>query len=242
MSKPPGLKIRYKFVDKVPATSQTQSNATAAGSWSPPLWPGEKPDLWKILEEAKQLASTGHYEEALQRYLWHFNHAQEYGDWNWQNAVRVTSALSEWEELGRRYPKARQALIEIRDNKTREIVEGRGYAELFQDVQAINRELQDDDATYALFKTIRDSDPKLVEQMLLLSADCWWPGASINGASTTWAMRRGGSIPSGNPLKWSGQDIPRRPILRPQTPQAPTNGVTGRPPGPAPRPGRQRRG
>src|ERR1035441_8843353 len=133
VANPPGLKIRYKFVDKVPAASQTQSNATAARSWSPPLLPGEKPDLFKIMEQAKQLASMGQYEQALQCYLWHFNHAQEYGD-NWQNAVRLTSELSEWEELGRRYPKAKQALIEIRDNKMREIVEGRGYAAIFEEI------------------------------------------------------------------------------------------------------------
>ena len=163
VSDPPGLKIRYKFVDKVPATTQPQSNAVAPEAWTPTLWPGEKPDPAKILEEAKKLTSTGQFEEALQRYVWYHNHAQEFGD-SYQSIVRITSALSEWEELGRRYPQAKQALIEIRDKKTREIAEGRGYAQLFQDVQAINHELQDDDATYALFKTVRDSDPKLVDQ------------------------------------------------------------------------------
>ena len=165
VSDPPGLKIRYKFVANVPVPMPTPSHADGGEAWSPTLWPGEKPDLRKILEEAKTLASTGHYEEALQRYLWHHNHAQEFGD-SYQNTVRLTSALSGWEELGRRYPKARQALIEIRDNKTREITEGRGYTEIFQEVQAINHELQDDDATLALFKTIRERDPKLAQQCL----------------------------------------------------------------------------
>ena len=35
---------------------------------------------------------------------------------------------------------------------------------MVQEVQAINHELQDDDATYALFKTIREKDPKLAGQ------------------------------------------------------------------------------
>ena len=163
VSEPPGLKIRYKFVDQVPATTQTQSNAVVTEPWSPTLWPGEKPDLRKILDEAKDLTSTGHFEEALQRHLWHYNHAQEFGD-SYQNVVRLTSALSDWEKLGRRYPKAKQALIEIRDNKTREITEGRGYTEIFQEVQAINQELQNDDATFALFRTIQQQDPKLAHQ------------------------------------------------------------------------------
>jgi hypothetical protein len=67
-------------------------------------------------------------------------------------------------ELGRRYPKAKQALIEIRDNTTREIAAGRGYLEMFKEVQAVNHELQDDDATCALFKTIHKQDPKLARQ------------------------------------------------------------------------------
>jgi hypothetical protein len=36
--------------------------------------------------------------------------------------------------------------------------------DLFTDVSSINRELQDEDATYALFKTIQAKDPKLAQQ------------------------------------------------------------------------------
>jgi hypothetical protein len=35
---------------------------------------------------------------------------------------------------------------------------------MVQEVQAINHVLQDDDATYALFQTMREKDPKLAEQ------------------------------------------------------------------------------
>jgi hypothetical protein len=106
--------------------------------------------------------SRGAYEEALQRHIWYHNHALEIDPA--QTGVRLSFALSCWMELGRRYPKAKQALIEIRDNKTREIAQGRGYSEMVQEVQAINHVLQDDDATYALFQTMREKDPKLAEQ------------------------------------------------------------------------------
>jgi serine/threonine protein kinase len=159
VSEPPGVKIRYKFVDKVPATAQTQSNTVATEAWAPNLLPGEKPDLRKILEEANNLTATDHFEEALQRDLWYHGHAQEFG-----GSASDYSLLSQWVELGRRYPKAKQALVNIRDKDTREITEGRGYAEIFHEVQAINGELQDDDATYALFNTVRDSDPMLADQ------------------------------------------------------------------------------
>ena len=148
----------------------TNAPAASAETWAPALAPGEKPDLQKILDEAKNLMSQGRYEESLQRHLWHFNHASEFGD-SYQSVVRLTSGLSDWEELGRRYPKAKQALIELRDTRTREIAGGGGYSEMFREVQAINHELQDDDATWALFKTIYEQDPKLAHQSYFYAED-----------------------------------------------------------------------
>jgi hypothetical protein len=142
--------------------SATNSAPASAETWSPPVAPGGTPDLQKILGEAKDFMSKGAYEKALQRHIWYHNHALEIDPAH--SAVRLSFALSDWMELARRYPKAKQALIEIRDNKTREIAEGRGYSEMVQEVQAINHELQDDDATYALFKTMREKDPKLAGQ------------------------------------------------------------------------------
>ena len=112
-----------------------------------------------MLEEAKAFMSKGSFEEALRRHIWYHNHALEIDPA--QTGVRLSFALSDWMELGRRYPKAKQALIDIRDNKTRELREGRGYSDMFQEVAHINRELQDDEATYALFKTIYAKDRNL---------------------------------------------------------------------------------
>jgi len=122
--------------------------------------------LQKILDDAKTLMEQHKYEDALLRHIWYHNHEPEFGD-SYQNVVRITSAISDWVELGRRYPKAKEALIEIRDQDTRALEEGRGYAELFTEVQAINRALQDEDATYVLFKTIREKDPQLASQCYL---------------------------------------------------------------------------
>ena len=171
------LETRYKLK---PTGSTTKPVLASTESWSPLVAPGEKPDLQKILDEAKTLMTQGQYEESLQRHIWHFNHAAEFGD-SYQSVVRLTSGLSEWEELGRRYPKARQALIEIRDSGTRKIAEGQGYVEMFKEVQAINHELQNDDATYALFKTFRETDPKLagqcyfyLEELLVSKGEYQW--------------------------------------------------------------------
>jgi hypothetical protein len=67
-------------------------------------------------------------------------------------------------ELARRYPKAKQALIEIRDRGASEFNGGGGHFALFMEVSAINRELGEQDATLALFKSIQSQDPKLARQ------------------------------------------------------------------------------
>jgi serine/threonine protein kinase len=158
----PGLKVRYKYLENPPAVVPTQVSSTAPGPWAPELLPGEKPDVNKIRQEASDLMQQGKYEESLQRHLWYHQHALELGAG--QTGVRLSFALSDWIELGRRYPKAKQALIEIRDTKTQEFLDGRGYSALFQDVESINSYLQTNAATLALFKTIAQRDPALAGQ------------------------------------------------------------------------------
>jgi hypothetical protein len=130
--------------------------------WSPTLAPGEKPDPEKIRSEAQELMERGSYEESLQRVLWYHNHALEIDPS--YSAVRISFALSDWTELARRYPKARQAMIETRDRGTRAFAEGHGYFQLFMEVVRLNERLQDEAATEALFKSIEHSDPTLAKQ------------------------------------------------------------------------------
>jgi hypothetical protein len=141
--------------------ADTNGPSAADETWSPTLAAGEKLDFQSILQSAKSLLAEGSYEEALQRYLWYFNHSRYDAG---QRGVRLSFALSDWIELGRRYPKARQALIEIRDGDAREFSQGKGYADLFQEIAAINQSLNDDEATLALFKTIQQADKPLAGQ------------------------------------------------------------------------------
>ena len=143
---------------------QTKTNQPTASleTWWPVVATNERPDLQKIRDEARTLATQGRYEEALQRRIWYHNHALEYDPG--QTGVRLSFALSEWVELGRHFPKAKQALLEIRDHQTQELLEGRGHSEMFSEVEALNRELQKQDETYALFKKLETSDPQLAGQ------------------------------------------------------------------------------
>ncbi len=152
-------------------TAQTVKDAEQAAlqakarAWRPIVVPGEKIDGTKVLNEAKSLTDQGQYEEALLRYLWCYDHALEYNLAS--SGIRLLSSYSDWIELGRRYPKARQALIDIRDRNSRDLAEGKGYFALFMEVQNMSQYLQDNDATVALFKKIRAKDPALADKCFI---------------------------------------------------------------------------
>jgi len=121
----------------------------------------EKSDLQKTLTEAKDLMESGQYEESLRRYVWYFDHSRNDAG---QKGVRLSFALSGWIELGRRYPRAKQALVEIRDGDAAAFAQGQGYFDLFQEIHSLNQYLNDDNATVALFGRIESSDPPLAQQ------------------------------------------------------------------------------
>jgi RNA polymerase sigma-70 factor (ECF subfamily) len=106
--------------------------------------------------EVHDLITDGRYDDALQRCL--AFHEQ------YKSSGALIPLLNDWVELGRRYPKAREALIEIRDHDAKEFAAGRGYTDLFSEVNSINGALHLDDATYELFKSFRDKDPDLAQQ------------------------------------------------------------------------------
>jgi serine/threonine protein kinase/uncharacterized membrane protein len=162
-----GTKVEAQEESK--ASWITNTLSASAETWSPTLAPGEKPDVNKIWNDAKDLMEQGQYEEALQRHLWYFNHALEYDQG--QTGVRLSFALSQWVELGRRYPKAEAALLDIRDRDAQRLASGQGYANLFSDVHSINRYLGQDDATLALFKRMRETDPKLAGECYYYAED-----------------------------------------------------------------------
>ena len=157
----------------------------ATETWSPKLAPGEQPDLTKIRDEIRRLVNQTNYDEALQRQIWYFNHAPDYA--SSLTGVRLSFALSDWVELGRKYPKARQALVAIREHdlqvfnagmryprRVKEVsndlpgfseTEKRSRFELFQDITSINAYLGDADKNRALVKTLVAKDPQLAQHM-----------------------------------------------------------------------------
>jgi predicted Ser/Thr protein kinase len=142
--------------------NDSESIAATRLEWSPTLALPEKLDVLQIYSDAKDLQHRGQYEDALQRHLWLHAHGLEHSPHS--SAVRLSFWLADWVELARRYPKAKQALLDIRDQKSRELAAGRGHWDQFHDVESINSYLQDDAATLALFKQVQQSDPQLAER------------------------------------------------------------------------------
>jgi predicted Ser/Thr protein kinase len=154
---PPTL-VQFVRPDESAAARPATNVLASVESWNPSLASGEKPDPQAVLHATRELTNEGRHEEALQRYLWY--HKQSRID----STASLINALSDWVELGRRYPKAKQALLEIRDHATREFHEGRGYSALFAEISQINDQLGDEEATYTLYMFIQKRDPTLARQ------------------------------------------------------------------------------
>jgi hypothetical protein len=130
---------------------QNSTNSSATGL----------PNLTVALQNAVDLMNRGRYEDSLGVLTNYFEQSRSDPS---QGGVRVSFALSDWVELGRRYPEAKQALLDIRDHDTQKLLNGEGYFDLFNEVNGINQNLGDDEATYTLFKSIEQRDPKLAGQ------------------------------------------------------------------------------
>jgi tetratricopeptide (TPR) repeat protein len=110
------------------------------------------------LEQALQFAAQGKFEEALQKHIWYHDHALEINQAHY--GVRLSYALSYWIDLGKKYPKALDALKTIRDQKTRRVLGGELNRALFHDVASINYVLGESRATVELFKKLDAAWPE----------------------------------------------------------------------------------
>ena len=114
------------------------------------------------LEPARALTQAGRYAEALKRFLALYDQARAS-----QDSLLLGTALPDWMDLGEKYPEARQALVDIRDKDTGELMQGRGDLSLFEGVVGINAALAEDASTAALFKSLRHNHPSEAEAWYL---------------------------------------------------------------------------
>lgn len=117
----------------------------------------------EALREAQRFTSEGKYEEALQKHLWYHEHATELDPS--QSGVRLSFALAYWMDLGKKYPKALDALKSVRDQGVARLLKGEGDWSLLYDVYSINRELGESQATVELFKKIHATNPSFAAEI-----------------------------------------------------------------------------
>lgn len=109
--------------------------------------------------DARRFAKEGAFAEALERHEWFHEHALTYQPSYY--GVRLSFALSAWQDLGTKYPPALEALKRVRDRDA-ELVRLPGSSDhLFRDVVSINRVLGENAATMNLFREIEHAWPEL---------------------------------------------------------------------------------
>jgi hypothetical protein len=114
------------------------------------------------LKEAYTLAGKGKHEKALSEYLWFHEHALEHDPS--LDRIRMSVALQYWYELGLVYPKSFIELENVRDKKCKTLLAGSGNSKLFEEVVAINRQLEQPEHTCKLFRGLLGFMPDLAEK------------------------------------------------------------------------------
>lgn len=114
--------------------------------------------MQKYLSDTRALIKKGDYQEALKRCIWFHEHVLEYN--KAMAGVRRSFALSDWKSLGKVYKPATDSLIAIRDRKTAQLINYGTPRDLFADISAINRTLEQTFKTIELFETLREKQPE----------------------------------------------------------------------------------
>jgi tetratricopeptide (TPR) repeat protein len=110
------------------------------------------------LSAARRLAAEGKFKQALEKHVWFHNHGLE-ADPSYYG-VRLSFALADWVELGKKYPEALATLKSIRDEKTSRLLMGETNRGPFHDVESINDHLGEPRATVDLFKKLEAAQPE----------------------------------------------------------------------------------
>lgn len=131
------------------------------------LLPAEAKDMQAYLSETEAMVGAGKHKEALERFIWFHDHSLEHDPSMY--GVRLSFALSSWNELGKVYEPAKTALVETRDRKQKAILDGTQDKRIFHDVVALNRTLGEEEKTVSLFEAVDAKHPATAKE--------YWPMA-----------------------------------------------------------------
>jgi hypothetical protein len=134
------------------------------GYWrwfSKPSWAGWSGQnaYFDYLVKTQNLESSGYWPKALERCLWLYDHGQELGGVGNPNGDNFSGATWIWQPLVKAYPPALEALIKLRADKVASLGASRWPADTFGEIVAMNRVLEDDPKTVALYVELIARDP-----------------------------------------------------------------------------------
>jgi hypothetical protein len=137
------------------------SSTAISQEWLPP----KNPNPSKIFYEAEADFKTGRHEQALEKYIWFYNHGLEHNPNI--NSMRIM-ALSSWRRLGEVYPPAAERLIKERDSTRQLILEDEklSFSEnVFSDLVTLNVVLVQNDDTANVFRHIEKLQPEVAKKL-----------------------------------------------------------------------------
>ncbi len=122
----------------------------------------------KDLDEIRQLAKAGQFQQALEKHLWFHEESRSSSG---MGGVRLSYAISAWIELGEKYPPAFEALIQVRDKDKEKLLSGNGSFDNFHDLSAVNRGLGEDEETLELFLILDRKYPEQSPSYYIVAED-----------------------------------------------------------------------
>ena len=137
--------------------------SSVLAGWEAP----QNPDPRKILNEAREDADKKNYADALAKHIWFHNNALKINRSFF--GVRTSFALSDWVDLGEKYPDALEALKNIRDAAETTVRTSDKYYYAFHDYKSINRALNNSRKTVELFKWLDKNQPNKAKKVYALS-------------------------------------------------------------------------
>jgi len=108
------------------------------------------------LHNIQNLVKNEQYKLALQKHVWFHEESKSSSG---MAGVRLSYAISDWVELGNKYPPALIELRRIRDDNKGKMFSGKGTFNDFHDFSSINRELGEEIETIELFSVLSKTYP-----------------------------------------------------------------------------------
>lgn len=109
------------------------------------------------MDSARALVQDGKYEEAMEKFLWCYDEGLKHN--KAFHGVRLTFLLNDLARLGERYPQARSALQERRQDVLTKVRANEASELNVAELAALNRALGEDALTLAVYDELKDDHP-----------------------------------------------------------------------------------